>query len=85
MIFETKRLYLRRFNLDDAKSLFLLNFDLDVIKYTGDKAFLNVDEAYNFIINYSHYKKYDFGRWAVIIKKIMFYRLVWFKKILQIR
>ena len=67
-ILETDRLYLRRLTTDDAKILYLLNLDPDVIKYTGDKPFKNMVEAKIFLTNYNHYKKYDFGRWAVINK-----------------
>ena len=49
--------------------MYLLNLDKDVIIYTGDKAFLSVKETENFIKSYNHYKKYNYGRWAVIDKK----------------
>ena len=68
-ILKTNRLYLRRLTIDDAKSLYLLNLDPDVIKYTGDKPFKNMADAKTFLTNYDHYKKYDFGRWAVINKE----------------
>ena len=68
-ILKTNRLYLRKLTTDDAKSLYLLNLDRDVIKYTGDKAFKNMVDAKIFLTNYDHYKKYDFGRWAVINKE----------------
>jgi RimJ/RimL family protein N-acetyltransferase len=67
-ILETDRLYLRRLTTEDAKRLYYLNLDRDVIKYTGDKPFKNIEEAKLFLTNYDHYTKYDFGRWAVINK-----------------
>ena len=66
-ILETKRLTLREFELSDANSLYELNSDPEVIKYTGDPPFKNIEEAKEFILNYNHYKKYGFGRWAVIL------------------
>lgn len=66
-ILKTKRLTLREFELSDAKSLYELNSDPEVIKYTGDPPFKNIEEAKEFILNYNHYKKYGFGRWAVIL------------------
>ncbi len=68
ILIETQRLYLREMTPHDAENAYLLNHDPDVIKYTGDQAFESVEEAKTFLINYDHYKKYGFGRWAVILK-----------------
>ena len=68
-IIETPRLYLREFELSDARSMFDLNSDKEVIKYTGDDHFSSESEALNFIKNYDHYKNHGFGRWAVILKE----------------
>lgn len=65
IILETERLFLREFKLQDAADLYRLNLDPDVLKYTGDKPFDNIDEAGDFILNYDQYRKYGFGRWAV--------------------
>jgi len=67
-IIETDRLYLREMTEEDAEDAYLLNLDLDVIKYTGDIPFESIEEARGFLINYDHYQKYNFGRWAVINK-----------------
>jgi [ribosomal protein S5]-alanine N-acetyltransferase len=67
-ILETDRLFLREFSNLDAQHLFDLNSDPDVIRYTGDKAFISIQEVEKFIKNYNHYQKYGFGRWAVIQK-----------------
>jgi len=69
MILETSRLILRELVPADDGELFALNNDPDVIKYTGDPAFRNVQEARSFLENYDQYRKYGFGRWAVILKK----------------
>jgi [ribosomal protein S5]-alanine N-acetyltransferase len=69
IILETKRLYLREMTPDDAQKAFLLNLDPDVIKYTGDRPFESVQHAKEFLTAYDHYKKYGFGRWAVIHKE----------------
>lgn len=50
----------------DAKSVYELNLDFEVIKHTGDIPFENIEDAREFISNYTHYEKYGFGRWAVI-------------------
>lgn len=68
MIAETERLYLREMTAADAKSAYELNLDPEVIQYTGDVAFESIKEAERFLINYDHYRKYGFGRWAVIQK-----------------
>ena len=68
-VIETSRLYLREFELSDARSLFDLNSDKEVIKYTGDDHFYSESEALDFIKNYEHYKIHGFGRWAVLLKE----------------
>jgi RimJ/RimL family protein N-acetyltransferase len=69
ILIKTKRLYLREFQLSDDKSMFNLNADWDVIKYTGDPPFDSIEQAHNFIMNYSEYRRSGFGRWAVIQKE----------------
>lgn len=68
-ILETPRLYLREITVDDAESAFLLNSDPEVLQYTGDEPFDSVEEAREFLGKYDHYRKYGFGRWAVIRKE----------------
>jgi ribosomal-protein-alanine N-acetyltransferase len=68
-ILETKRTFLRPFTLNDATNLYHLNFDQEVLKYTGDVPFENIEAARQFIENYDQYEKYGFGRWAVISKE----------------
>lgn len=69
IIAKTERLVLREFEESDALSFFELNNDPEVLKYTGDLAFQSIEEARQFLINYDHYKKYGFGRWAVLLKE----------------
>jgi [ribosomal protein S5]-alanine N-acetyltransferase len=69
MIIESTRLYLREFIQDDAVLVFHLNNDPEVMKYTGDKPFESVEAAREFLINYDHYNKHGYGRWAVFEKK----------------
>ena len=68
-ILETERLYLREFETKDATGLYELNQDPEVLQYTGDKPFSDVRAAENFIRDYDHYRKYGFGRWAVVRKR----------------
>jgi [ribosomal protein S5]-alanine N-acetyltransferase len=71
LITETPRLLLRKITLDDAQSLFDLNADPEVIKYVGDSALKDIDEA-KAIINdriLFQYTTYGFGRWAMIEKE----------------
>lgn len=69
MILQTNRLILREFELSDAESLYRLNADPEVIRYTGDIAFKNIAEAESFLQNYSEYQKYGYGRWAMVEKQ----------------
>ena len=65
-ILETNRLLLREFNISDAESFYELNLNPNVIKYTGNSAFKDIDEAKAFLENYSDYQRNGFGRWAVM-------------------
>lgn len=68
IITETERLILREFLESDAEYMFHLNADPDVIRYTHNQPFKSISEAREFILNYTHYKDYGLGRWAVINK-----------------
>ena len=68
IITETERLILREFHEADAEDMFQLNADPDVIRYTHNLPFKSISEAREFILNYTHYKDYGLGRWAVINK-----------------
>jgi [ribosomal protein S5]-alanine N-acetyltransferase len=68
IVLETERLYLRELTSNDAEEMYHLNLDDDVTKYTGDIAFESIAAAKSFLESYDHYKKYGFGRWAVIRK-----------------
>ena len=67
-ILETPRLLLREFGEEDAPHFFELNEDPEVVRYTGDPPFASVEEARQFLLNYDQYRKYGYGRWAVLLK-----------------
>lgn len=67
-ILETQRLILRELNPNDAENFYKLNLNPNVIKYTGNSAFKDINEAKDFLENYPDYKINGFGRWAVIEK-----------------
>lgn len=69
-IIETKRLILRKFNIHDYEAVFEFGSNKKVQKYTGDKMIESLEEAKIIIKNvwYKDYKKYGYGRWAVIYK-----------------
>ncbi|MGJ8683406.1 MAG: GNAT family N-acetyltransferase [Nonlabens sp.] len=74
LIFETERLLLRPFQESDAPFLYELNSDEEVMRYTGDFPFENIEAARLFAINYienpeSQYQKYNMGRLAVVRKE----------------
>ena len=66
---ETKRTFLRPLTIEDAKHFYNLNLDIEVLRFTGDRAFQSVDEAKAFLSNYDQYEKYGVGRLAVIDKE----------------
>jgi RimJ/RimL family protein N-acetyltransferase len=45
--------------------MYRLNLDPEVIRYTGDPPFESIAAAEQFIRDYSQYRLYGFGRWAV--------------------
>jgi ribosomal-protein-alanine N-acetyltransferase len=65
-ILKTERLLLRELNPDDAENFYKLNLNPNVIKYTGNSAFKDINEAKEFLENYQDYQLNGFGRWAVI-------------------
>ncbi|MBB1139762.1 GNAT family N-acetyltransferase [Myroides sp. WP-1] len=67
-ILETSRLVLRELHPSDASSFFELNANPNVIRYTGNTAFTDVEEARIFLENYSDYREKGYGRWAVVLK-----------------
>lgn len=67
---ETKRLILRELNPTDASDFYKLNLNQNVIQYTGDSSFKNIDEARDFLQNYSDYKKMDTVDGLLLRKKI---------------
>lgn len=69
IVIETERLYLKEFSLSDAESMYALNLDTEVLKYTGDEPFNSIEEARDFIENYKQYQLYGFGRCSVFIKE----------------
>lgn len=69
IVLETKRLLLREWESSDAPEMYLLNSDPEVIKYTGDVPFKNVEETKQLILNYDHYEKFKMGRLTVLLKE----------------
>ena len=68
-LFESERLVYRKFTLSDKDSLYQLNLNPEVIKYTGDNAFNSIVEAENFIKNYddAHFHRSYFNNEAFIL------------------
>lgn len=65
---ETERTILRELTIDDAEDFYNLNLDREVLRYTGDEPFVNVEAAETFLAGYDQYEKYKVGRFAVIDK-----------------
>lgn len=66
---ETARTFMRKLTKEDAESFYALNLDEEVLKFTGDQAFENLQSAIDFLTSYDQYEKYGVGRLAVIEKK----------------
>ena len=65
---ETERTTMRKLTKEDAIDFYTLNLDEEVLKFTGDKPFENIQTAVDFLTNYDQYEKYGVGRLAVIDK-----------------
>lgn len=55
---------MRNLKIDDAEDLYALNLDQEVIKFTGDHPFENLQAAGDFLTSYDQYGKYGVGRLA---------------------
>jgi ribosomal-protein-alanine N-acetyltransferase len=66
---ETPRLLMRQFLEEDAEAMYWLNADPEVIKYTGDPPFKDIEQSLELIKNYSQYEKYKMGRLTLIVKE----------------
>jgi len=69
IVFETPRLFLRRFTETDAPLIYLLNSDADVLKYLHEPLLENEAQAKDILNNkiIPQYKK-NLGRWAIHTK-----------------
>ena len=65
---ETERTIMRKLTKEYANDFYTLNLDQEVLKFTGDKPFEDLQSATEFLANYDQYKKYGVGRLAVIDK-----------------
>lgn len=65
---ETERLIMRQMREEDAGGMFELNNDPEVIWYTGDSAFTDIEQTKAFIKAYDQYEKYRMGRLNCFLK-----------------
>src|SRR5688572_5281810 len=70
IICETERLILREQTEDDAPAVLRLGSDPLVTRFLLDKAPTNLEEALALLRAHplTDYRKYGFGRWAVVLK-----------------
>lgn len=69
-IIETKRLILREFVESDFEAVFEFNSNTEVQKFTGDVVLESKSQAKKIIkdVWFEDYRKYGYGRWAVVYK-----------------
>lgn len=69
-LIETERLLVRKFVLDDVEDAYKMNLDPDVSRYTADGGVQDKESIFKRIHDnvLGDYKKYGYGRWAVIFK-----------------
>lgn len=66
---QTERLLLRPFRKEDGATMYALNDDIEVLKYTGDAQFKTIAAAEEFLGTYDQYEKYGVGRLLTILKE----------------
>lgn len=71
VILETERLLLRPFKLGDEPQVLVFSSNSEINRYTGDPIITTLEGVTNLITNVwlSDYKKYGFGRFAVVFKE----------------
>ena len=69
-IIDTQRLSLREFVLEDAEAVLKFNAHPEVMQYTGDESISSLEQASHLISEtwLADYKRYGYGRWALIHK-----------------
>lgn len=67
---QTERLLLRPMIEEDVHNLFELNTDTEVVQYTGNASFENLQEAMSVIrdITFPQWEKYQMGRFSTFLK-----------------
>lgn len=65
IIASTSRIYLYELTVHDAENFFRLNADSEVMKFTGDRSFAQLEEARSFLQDYHPYQKDGLGRWGI--------------------
>jgi len=65
---ETDRTILYQLSIEYAKDFYDLNLDEEVLRYTGDKPFEDLQASIDFLANYDQFEKYGVGRLAIIEK-----------------
>ena len=72
VVFETPRLFLRRFTEADAPLIYKLNSDPEVLKYLHEPVLENEAQAKDILTNIIMPQyKINLGRWAIHTKVIM--------------
>ena len=59
---------MRKLSPEDAMDFYRLNLDEEVLKFTGDQPFANLQASIDFLTAYDQFEKYGVGRLAVIEK-----------------
>mgnify|MGYP006177812117 CR=1 FL=1 len=70
-VFETERLSLRRFTLDDAEFILTLVNEPSFLRYIGDKKVRNLEDARQYILNgpVASYERNGFGLYKIELKE----------------
>lgn len=68
IIAETQRLWLRPLYTGDATAFFRLHQDVRSSRFSGERPLQNATDAESLLLNYDHYQRYGYGRWALLHK-----------------
>ncbi len=65
---ETERLIMRPFEIQDAPLMIELNSDPDVVRYVDVDGYDTIEKVEEFIRRYGQYEEYQMGRLSIFLK-----------------
>lgn len=68
-ILETERLIVREMGETDAEAVLAFNGDPEVMRYTGEEPWTDLEETRRRLREYPDYRERGYGRWALVLRE----------------